>query len=87
VEGDDAETTTLDEVPAAGAYGDNEDDNAYMWERPTQRIPRVEGPAASDTPVGDDDPTRQVPAVDDDAPADSAQGSESPEGSEGTLDT
>lgn len=86
VEGDDTETTTLGEVPAAGVYGDNEDDNAYMWERPTQRIPRVEGPAASDTPVGDDEPTRQVPAVDDEAPAEDAHSGESPEGSESTSD-
>ena len=70
VEGDDAETTTIDEVPTAAAYDAEHDNDAYMWDRPTQRIPRVEGPAASDTPDGDDQPTRQVPAVDDDTTSD-----------------
>ncbi|GAB36903.1 DUF3068 domain-containing protein [Gordonia otitidis] len=77
VEGDDAETTTIDEVPTAAAY-DAEHDNAYMWDRPTQRIPRVEGPAASDTPDGDDQPTRQVPAVDDDTASDGSASDGSP---------
>lgn len=62
---DDAATTSIG-TTGTEANAD-EDDDAYMWDRPTQRIPRVEGPTASDAPEGDDQPTRQVPAVDDDS--------------------
>ncbi|MFF0710344.1 MULTISPECIES: DUF3068 domain-containing protein [Gordonia] len=62
---DDAATTAIGAAETE-THAD-EDDDAYMWDRPTQRIPRVEGPAASDAGDDEDQPTRQVPAVDEDS--------------------